>query len=127
LWQGLAGLLRLVSADPHVPDRRIHVRFLLQGQMMGGPMGGMGPGMMGMAPGMMGPGMGPGMMGPGMGGPPMGGPGGTGSSGRRLFVSNLSFDTEWRALKVCRAGLTCCAAWLCARADSWGVSARRRG
>lgn len=53
---------------------------------------GMGPGFMG-PPGMMPPGMGPGM---GMGMPPPGG----GGPGRRLFVSNLSFETEWRALKV---------------------------
>ncbi len=54
-----------------------------------GPMGGMPPMMGGMPP----------MMG---GMPPMmgGGPGPVGLPGRRLFVNNLSFETEWRALKV---------------------------
>ncbi|GIL45933.1 hypothetical protein Vafri_3055 [Volvox africanus] len=52
-----------------------------------GPMAGMPP-MMGVPPIM--PGMPP-MMGPG--------PGPAGLPGRRLFVNNLSFETEWRALK----------------------------
>ncbi|GIL94577.1 hypothetical protein Vretimale_811, partial [Volvox reticuliferus] len=52
-----------------------------------GPMAGMPP-LMGVPPMM--PGMPP-MMGPG--------PGPAGLPGRRLFVNNLSFETEWRALK----------------------------
>ncbi len=72
---------------------------------------GMGPGFMG-PPGMMPPGMGPGM---GMGMPPPGG----GGPGRRLFVSNLSFETEWRTLKVGR-GTPCIGALKCIQLPGCG-------